>query len=224
MMIDIASVLSYVEFDEVKDYKTTHEIQTKLKDIYGEDENVRKAKEKSLRGQFDQIKMREDENITKYVKRIKASVSTIKASRGDIDDTTIISKVLRTLLPIYKIRVSAIQEMRCDPNKKLTLDALVGRVIAFELDNYDNYVPVSKNIESAFEEKLTLKEKRKKSKANKSRSEEETEESFDSDLEIVEALLAKKYSKDKGKYKGKISLIYFSCEEVGHIAARCPNQ
>ena len=65
---------------------------------------------------------------------------------------------------MYVIRVSTIQEMRCDPNKKLTLDVLVGRLIGFELDNYDNYVPVSKNIESTFEAKLSLKEKRKKSK------------------------------------------------------------
>ena len=56
--------------------------------------------------------------------------------------------------------------MRCDPNKKLTLDALVGRLTTFELDNYDNYVLVSKNIESAFEAKLSLMEKRKKSKGN----------------------------------------------------------
>ena len=76
------------------------------------------------------MKMREDENIEKYAERIKASVSTIKASGGDIKEETIVSKVLRTLLPIYAIRVSAIQEMRCDPNKKLTLDALVGRLIA----------------------------------------------------------------------------------------------
>ena len=52
--------------------------------------------------------------------------------------------------------------MRCDPNNKLTLDALVGRLTAFELDNYDNYVLVSKNIESAFEAKLSLKKKSKK--------------------------------------------------------------
>ena len=32
------------------------------------------------------MKMREDENITKYVERIKASVSAIKESRGDIDE------------------------------------------------------------------------------------------------------------------------------------------
>ena len=35
MMIDIASTLSYAEFDEVKDYKTTYEMWNKLKDIYG---------------------------------------------------------------------------------------------------------------------------------------------------------------------------------------------
>ena len=88
-------------------------------------------------------------------------MSTIKASGGDTDEKIVISKALGTLLPIYAIRVSSIQEMRCDPNNKLTLDALVGRLIIFELDNYDNYVPVSKNIESAFEAKLSLKEKSK---------------------------------------------------------------
>ena len=54
----------------------------KLKEIYGGDDNVRRAKAESLIGQFDQMKMREDQSIAKYVERIKASVSAIKASRG----------------------------------------------------------------------------------------------------------------------------------------------
>ena len=62
--------------------------------------------------------------------------------------------------------------MRCDTNKKLTLDALVERLTGFELDNYDNYFPDSKNIEFAFEAKISLKEKGKKSKENKSESKE----------------------------------------------------
>ena len=85
--------------------------------------------------------MREDENIAKYVERIKASVSAIKTSGGIIEDKTIISKVLRTIIPIYEIRVSTIQEMICDPNSNITLDALVGRLTTFEVDNYDNYTP-----------------------------------------------------------------------------------
>ena len=106
------------------------------------------------------MKMREDENIVKYVEIIKPSVSAIKASRGDIKDEIVVSKVLIILLPSYVIRVSPIQEMRCDPNKKLNLDALVGRLTTFELDNYDNYVPVSKNIESAFEAKLSQRKEK----------------------------------------------------------------
>ena len=105
------------------------------------------------------MRMREDENIAKYVKIIKASVSTIRASGGEIKEETIVSKVVRTLLPIYAIKVSAIQERICETNHKTTLDALVGRLITFELDNYDHYVPASKNIEFAFEAKLSLKEK-----------------------------------------------------------------
>ena len=136
----------------------------KLKEIYGGDDNVRRAKVESLRGQFGQMKMREDENIAKYVERIKVSVSAIGASLGEIKEETVISKVLRTLLPIYAIRVSAIQERRCEENHKITLDAIVGRLTTFELDNYDNYVPASKNIESAFEAKLSLKEKGEKIK------------------------------------------------------------
>ena len=47
MMIDIASTLNYIEFDEVKGCTTTHEMWTKLKDIYGGDDNVITPKEKA---------------------------------------------------------------------------------------------------------------------------------------------------------------------------------
>ena len=50
MMIDIASTLSYEEFDDIKDYKTTFKMWNKLKDIYGGDDNVRRAKAERLRG------------------------------------------------------------------------------------------------------------------------------------------------------------------------------
>ena len=166
MMIDIAYALSYEEFDEIKDYKTTFKMWNKLRDIYGGDDNVRRAKAESLRGQFDQMRMREDENVAKYVERVKASVSAIKDFGGEIKDETVVSKVLRTLLPIYVIRESAIQERRCETNHKITLDVLVGRLTTFELDNFDNYVPASKNIESAFEAKILVKEKGKNIKEN----------------------------------------------------------
>ena len=196
MMIGIASSMNYAKFDEVKDCPTSFHMWKKLTEIYGGDDDVKRAKVESLRGQFDHMKMREDDNIAKYVERIKASVSTIRAFGGKIEDTTIISKVLKNLLPIYEIRVSSIQEMRCDPSNQINLDSLVGRLTTFELDNYDNYVPISSNLESAFKAKLSLKKKATKSKGKNFGSEEE-EDSFDSDLEAIETLLVKRFLKEK---------------------------
>ena len=59
------------------------------------------------------MKMEKGENVAQYVTRIKEVVSAIKGATHQIDDDTVLSKVLRTLLPIYAIRVSTIQELRC---------------------------------------------------------------------------------------------------------------
>ena len=52
MMIDIASTLYYAEFDEVKHYQTTFVMCNKLKEIYGGDDNVKRAKAESLKGKI----------------------------------------------------------------------------------------------------------------------------------------------------------------------------
>ena len=64
------------------------------------------------------------------------------------------------MLPIYAIRVSTIQELRCIARNDLTLEGLVGRVTAFELSNFDNYKP--ENIESAFKAKVSSKTLKRK--------------------------------------------------------------
>ena len=52
--------------------------------------------------------MEEGKTVAQYVVRIKEVVSAIKGADGTIDDDTVLSKVLRTLLPVYAIRVFAI--------------------------------------------------------------------------------------------------------------------
>lgn len=101
------------------------------------------------------MKMEEGENVAQYVARIKEVVIAIKGAISKIDDDTMLSKVLRTLLPIYIIRVSTIQELRCISGNDLTLEGLVGRLTTFELSNFDNYK--LENIESSFKEKLSLR-------------------------------------------------------------------
>ena len=47
---DIVVAINNEEFDEIKDCKIAHVMWIKLKEIYGGDDNVRRAKVESLRG------------------------------------------------------------------------------------------------------------------------------------------------------------------------------
>ena len=40
------------------------------------------------------------------------------------------------------------------------------------------------------------------------------------DVDQLEALLARRFYRGKGKFKGKLPIICFNCNEVGHIVAR----
>ena len=52
----------------------------------------------------------------------------------------------------------------------------------------------------------------------------EEDDNYKDDLDAIDAFLARRLPKGKAKYKGNFSLILFSCEEFGHIVARCPNK
>ena len=138
-MLEIASPLNYVEFDDIKGCTSTFKMWEALTNIYGRDKNIQKEKVESLKGKFDDMRMKEGENISQYASRIKEVVSAIRSFVGHLDDETIVSKVVGTLLPIYAIRVSFIQELRCILGNKLSLEGIVGRLNAFELSNFDNY-------------------------------------------------------------------------------------
>ena len=117
--------------------------------------------------------------------------------------------------------MSTIQELRCIARNGITIEVLFGKLTAFDFLNFDNYKP--KNIESAFKAKASIKDfedikKNKKGKAKHVSSDSDIDEE---DVGQLEALLARRFHRGKDKYKRKLPIIYFNCNEVGHIAARC---
>jgi hypothetical protein len=58
--------LSEIVFTKVEHYKSAKEIWATLQNIYEGDSKVKVAKLQTYRGQFEQLKMNEDENITTY--------------------------------------------------------------------------------------------------------------------------------------------------------------
>ena len=132
-MLEISFALSYVEFNDIKGCDSTKTMWDALYTIYGGNVNVLRDKSKSLRGKFDDMRMQEGDSVSQYCSRIKFCVNARRESIGKINDDTILRKILRTLLLIYSIRVYIIQELRCILGSNLTLEELVGRLIAFEL-------------------------------------------------------------------------------------------
>ena len=71
---------------------------------------------------------------------------------------------------------------------------------------------------------MTIKENEEVQTKNKSRtgkyvsSDNNTDED---DVDQLEAILARRFHRGKGNFKGKFPIICFNCNEVGHIAARC---
>lgn len=115
-------------------------------------------------------------------------VSAIRSLGGQLEDDTINKKYLRTLLPIYAIRVSAIQELRCVLGNALTFEGIVGRLSVFELSNFDNYK--LENLKSTFKAKLTLKDTEEEKLKKKSRKGKHVSSDSNIDEEDVEQLEA----------------------------------
>ena len=59
---------------------------------------MNRAKAETLKGQFDKMKLKEGEDITKYSEIIKKCVSAIGDYGGKIKDEKMVSKVLINLL------------------------------------------------------------------------------------------------------------------------------
>ena len=93
--MEIASAISYVEFDDIKDLDSVKKMWDGLATIYGGDTNILRAKVESLRGKFDDMRMEEGENIAQYVARIKEVVNAIRGATGKIDDDTMLRKFSR---------------------------------------------------------------------------------------------------------------------------------
>ena len=105
------------------------------------------------------MRMLEGENIVQYYTRVKKVFNSIQGENRTIEDEIVISKVLRTLLPINTIRVYAIQELRCTPGITLTLEGVISSLTTYEMSNFDNYIPTT--IEFTFKSKIILTTKKR---------------------------------------------------------------
>jgi hypothetical protein len=123
--------LSEMIFTKVAHCKSTKEIWDKLQNIYEGDSKVKAEKLQTYRGQFEQLKMKEDENIAAYLLRVDETVNAIIGLGEEIEESVIVQKVLRFLPMIFDPKISSLEE-RSDLNS-ISMDELHGIFIAYEM-------------------------------------------------------------------------------------------
>lgn len=130
-MNGILSGLVESVFVKVMRCESAEEIWDKLKNIYEGDEKVKEAKLQTYRGQFEYLKMKEEENIATYLLRVDEIVNIIRGLGEKIEGSVIVQKILRYLPIRFDSKISAIEE-RADLHTMI-VDELHGILTAYEM-------------------------------------------------------------------------------------------
>jgi hypothetical protein len=99
--------------------------------MYEGDAKVKEAKLQTYKGQFEQLKMKENENIATYFLRLDETVNAIRGLGEEFDESIIVQKVLRSLIMRFDPKVSALEEI-IDLDS-ISMDDLHGNFTAYEM-------------------------------------------------------------------------------------------
>jgi hypothetical protein len=123
--------LSETIFTKVAHCKSSKENWDKLRNIYEGDTKVKAVKLQTYRGQFEQIKMKEDENIATYFLRVDETVNAIIGLGEEIKESLIVAKVLRSLPMRFNPKISALEEISY--MNSIIMDELHGIFTTYEM-------------------------------------------------------------------------------------------
>jgi hypothetical protein len=203
--------LSETIFTKVARCKSTKEIWDKLQNIYEGDSKVKATKLQTYRGQFEQLKMKEDENIATFFLRVDETINEIIGLGEEIKEFVIVQKVLRSLPMRFDPKISALEEIS-DLNS-IIMDKLHGIFTAYEMRTEQENPDIKEAVFKAS----------KKSKQNGRKKKEHNISSDVSEDDEEVANFVKRLNKGTdGRYRGKLPLIFFNCDVIGHFANKCP--
>jgi hypothetical protein len=157
--------------------------------------------------------MKEDEDITAYFLRVDETVNAIIGLGEEIEESVIVQKVLRSLPMIFNPKISTLEE-RLDINS-ISMDELHGIFTTYEMRTEQENPDVK---EAAF----------KASKRSKKKKKEQEEYSNNNDVseddEEVANFIKILNKGTNSRYRGKLSLICFNCNGIGHFSNKCPHK
>jgi hypothetical protein len=105
-------------FVKVMHCDSAKDLWDKLQNIYEGDAKVKGAKLQIFRAKFEQLKMKEDEDIAAYLLQVDEVVNTIKGLGVEFDDSMVVQKVLRSLPMRFDSKISSSQKKYISRNPR----------------------------------------------------------------------------------------------------------
>jgi hypothetical protein len=171
------------------------EIWDKVHNIYEGDAKFKEEKFQTYRGQFEQLKMKEDENIATYFLGVDETVNAIRGLGEEVDDSVIVQKELISLPMIFDPKVSTLEE-RTDLDS-ISMDELHGIFTTYEM-----------RIEQENPGIKEASKKKSKKKGNQKEKEDKNNNDISEDDEEVANFIIRLKRGTDDRYRGKIPLIF----------------
>jgi hypothetical protein len=123
--------LSDTIFTNVAHCISAKDIWDKLQNIYEGDTKFKATKLHTYRGQFEQLKMKEYEDIVAYFLQVDETVNAIIGLGEEIEESIIVQKILRSLPMRFNPKISTLEER--SNMDSISMDELHGIFIAYEM-------------------------------------------------------------------------------------------
>jgi hypothetical protein len=104
---------------------------TSFKIFMKEIQKSKSAKIQTYRGQFEQLKMKEDEDIASYFLRVDETMNAIIGLGEEIEESVIVQKILRSLPMRFNPKISTLEEIL--DLDSISMDELHGIFTAYEM-------------------------------------------------------------------------------------------
>ena len=114
-------------------------IWDKLQTTYEGDKKVKAVKLQTYKGQFEHLRMKDEEDIATYILCVVELVNTIRGLGEEVDESVVVHKILRTLPKRFNPKISALEE-RTDLDNMI-VDQLNGTLVAYEIRIEDEESP-----------------------------------------------------------------------------------
>ncbi|GAU16533.1 hypothetical protein TSUD_167640 [Trifolium subterraneum] len=116
--------------ETILDKSSSKAIWDSMKQKFQGSTKVKRAQLQALRGEFEILRMKEDESVSSYFGRVLSTVNKMKIQGEAVEQSTVVEKILRSMTSKFNYVVCAIEES--NNVETLSIDELQGSLLVHE--------------------------------------------------------------------------------------------